>query len=94
MIQLESRVAKVEDDMHDVRVDLQTMQLGVTRIEAKIDSMGEVQSSILRRLTDLETDVGTAKRWLSKVWPLLTALFAGAAGKDAIMQLVAAVLGH
>lgn len=65
---------------------------GQARVEVALHKHEDVMIRVAERLDSIETDVGAAKKWLSKVWPMLAALFAGAAGGDSLIEAIKALL--
>lgn len=65
---------------------------GQARVEIALHKHKDAMNRVEKRLDSIETDVGAAKKWLSKVWPMLAALFAGAAGGDTLLQAIKELL--
>lgn len=77
-----SGLSKKLDDVADGYRD------GLVKLEVALHKHEDVLLRVYDRLNAIETDVGAAKKWLSKVWPLLAALFAGAAGGKPLFDIV------
>jgi predicted nucleic acid-binding Zn-ribbon protein len=65
---------------------------GMARLEVALHKHEDVLLRVYERLSAIEVDVGSAKKWLSKIWPMLAALFAGAAGGRPIVDVLAKLL--
>jgi predicted nucleic acid-binding Zn-ribbon protein len=84
-------VSSLGDKLDDVA---EGYRESMAKLEIALHKHEDVLLRVYERLTAIELDVGVAKKWLGKIWPMLAALFAGAAGGRPIFDLLTKLLGN